>query len=44
MPCADDRHRIANTMQEEGSKAFLRGRFKRAGWNDAYLAALLALC
>jgi predicted transposase YbfD/YdcC len=29
------RHMALNVMQEEGSKGSLRGKFKRAGWNDA---------
>jgi hypothetical protein len=31
-----------NVMQKEGSKGSLRGKFKRAGWDDAYLRKLLA--
>jgi hypothetical protein len=30
-------------MQKDPSKGSLRGKFKRAGWNDAYLAKLLAM-
>jgi predicted transposase YbfD/YdcC len=37
------RHLAPNAMQKEGSKGSLRGKFKRAGWNDAYLTRLLAL-
>lgn len=37
------RHMAVNVMQKENSKGSLRGKFKRAGWNDAYLAKLLAL-
>ena len=37
------RHLVINTMQKEGSKGSLRGKFKRAAWNDAYLSRLLAL-
>jgi predicted transposase YbfD/YdcC len=37
------RHMAINAMQKEGSKGSLRGKFKRAGWNDAYLTRLLAL-
>jgi predicted transposase YbfD/YdcC len=37
------RHMAINAMQKEGSKGSLRGRFKRAGWNDAYLTRLLAI-
>jgi hypothetical protein len=32
-----------NVMQMDGSKGSLRGKFKRAAWNDAYLTKLLAL-
>jgi hypothetical protein len=32
-----------NLMQKETSKGSLRGKFKRAGWDDTYLAKLLAL-
>jgi hypothetical protein len=32
-----------NVMQKETSKGSLRGKFKRAGWDDAYLTTLLAL-
>jgi predicted transposase YbfD/YdcC len=37
------RHMALNAMQKEGSKGSLRGKFKRAGWDDAYLIRLLAL-
>jgi predicted transposase YbfD/YdcC len=37
------RHMALNAMHKEGSKGSLRGKFKRAGWNDAYLTRLLAL-
>jgi hypothetical protein len=37
------RHMALNAMQKEGSKGSLRGKFKRAGWNEAYLSCLLAL-
>ncbi len=37
------RHMALNVMQKDGSKGSLRGKFKRAGWNDAYLTKLLAL-
>jgi predicted transposase YbfD/YdcC len=37
------RHLAINAMQKEGSKGSLRGKFKRAGWNDPYLNRLLAL-
>jgi predicted transposase YbfD/YdcC len=35
------RHMALNVMQKEGSKGSLRGKFKRAGWDDAYLRQLL---
>ncbi len=37
------RHMAINVMQKETSKGSLRGKFKRAGWDDAYLTTLLAL-
>jgi predicted transposase YbfD/YdcC len=37
------RHMALNVMQKEGGKGSLRGKFKRAGWDDAYLARLLTL-
>ena len=37
------RHMALNVMQKDGSKGSLRSKFKRAGWNDAYLTKLLAL-
>jgi len=36
------RHMAMNAMQKEGSKVSLRGKIKLAGWNDAFLAKLLA--
>jgi len=30
-------------MKKEGSKGSLRGKFKRAGWDDAFLVRLLEL-
>jgi predicted transposase YbfD/YdcC len=36
------RHMAMNVMQKEKSKGSLRGKFKRAGWDDAYLRQLLA--
>jgi predicted transposase YbfD/YdcC len=36
------RHMALNVMQKEASKGSLRGKFKRAGWDDAYLRQLLA--
>jgi hypothetical protein len=32
-----------NVLQKDPTKGSLRGKFKRAGWNDAYLTSLLAL-
>jgi len=32
-----------NAMQKEGSKGSLRGKFKRAGWDDNYLIRLLEM-
>ena len=37
------RHMALNVMQKEPSKGSLRGKFKRAGWDDAYLTKILAL-
>jgi len=37
------RHMALNFMQKDGAKGSLRGKFKRAGWEDAYLARLLTL-
>jgi len=38
------RHMALNVMQKENAtKGSLRGKFKRAGWDDAYLTKLLAL-
>ena len=31
------RHVAINAMQKEGSKGSLRGKFKRAGWDHAFL-------
>jgi predicted transposase YbfD/YdcC len=38
------RHMALNAMQKEGSKGSLRGKIKRAGWEEAYLSKLLAQC
>ena len=32
-----------NVMQKDGEKGSLRGKIKRAGWDEAYLARLLTL-
>ena len=37
------RHMAINAMQKEGSKGSLRGKFKRAAWDDGYLYRLLEL-
>ena len=37
------RHMAINVMQKDASKGSLRGKFKRAGWNDRYMSSLLAL-
>jgi len=42
-PLAVLRHMALNAMQKEGSKGSTRGKFKRAGWDDAYLIRLLEM-
>jgi predicted transposase YbfD/YdcC len=37
------RHMALNAMQKEGSKGSTRGKFKRAGWDEAYLIRLLEM-
>ena len=37
------RHMAINAMQKQGSKGSLRGKFKRAGWDDDFLYRLLEL-
>jgi predicted transposase YbfD/YdcC len=37
------RHMAINVMQKDPTKGSLRGKFKRAAWNDTYLTSLLAL-
>ena len=37
------RHMALNAMQKQGSKGSLRGKFKRAGWDDSFLTSLLAI-
>ena len=37
------RHMALNVMQKDATKGSLRGKFKRAGWNEGYLTSLLAL-
>ena len=37
------RHMAIDIMQKEGSKIPLKGKFQKAGWNNAYLARLLSL-
>jgi len=34
---------VINAMQKEGSKGSLRGKFKRAGWDDRFLSRLLEM-
>ena len=36
------RRRALNACKLEGSKGSMRGKLKRAGWNDDFLARLLA--
>ena len=37
------RHMALNVLQKDKTKTSLRGKIKRAGWDDAYLASLVAL-
>ncbi|CCV09061.1 hypothetical protein MESS2_810035 [Mesorhizobium metallidurans STM 2683] len=37
------RHMAINVMQKDPTKGSLHGKFKRAAWDDTYLAQLLAL-
>ena len=37
------RHMALNVIQKEGSKGTLRGKLKRAAWDESYLRTLLAL-
>jgi predicted transposase YbfD/YdcC len=37
------RHMAINVMQKNGDKDALRGKFQKAGWDNAYLSRLLAL-
>jgi predicted transposase YbfD/YdcC len=37
------RHMALNVMRKDATKGSLRGKFKRAGWDDAYLTKLIAL-
>ena len=37
------RHMALNVMQKDTTKGSFRGKFKRAGWNDAYLTKLISL-
>ena len=37
------RHMALNVMQTDPTKSSLRGKLKRAGWDEAYLASLIAL-
>jgi len=38
------RHMVLNLMQKDKAKGSLRGKFKRAGWDEAYLSSLIAPC
>ena len=37
------RHMAMNVMQKDGGKVSLRGKIKKAGWDDAYLSRLLTM-
>jgi predicted transposase YbfD/YdcC len=37
------RHMALNVMQRDPTKGSLRGKIKRAGWDDRYLKTFLAL-
>lgn len=37
------RHMALNVLQKDPTKGSLRGKFKRAGWNEAYMVSLIAL-
>jgi len=37
------RHMTLNVLKKDSEKASLRGKIKRAGWDEAYLARLLTL-
>ena len=37
------RHMALNVMQKDKTKGSLRGKFKKAGWDETYLSKLLAL-
>lgn len=37
------RHMAINAMRKEGSKGSVRGKFKRAGWDDDFLYRLLEM-
>jgi hypothetical protein len=36
-------HMALNVMQKDTTKGWLRGKIMRAGWDDRYMARLLAL-
>lgn len=38
------RHMALNILQQDTAKRSIRVKIKRAGWNNDYLATLLALC
>ena len=37
------RHMVINAMQKEVSKGSMRGKLKRAGWDDRFLFSLLEM-
>lgn len=37
------RHMALNIVQKDGEKGSLRGKIKKAGWDEAYLVRLLSL-
>ena len=37
------RHMVLNVMQKDPTKESLRGKLKRAAWDDAYLMSLLTM-
>ena len=37
------RHMALNVMQKDGSKESLKGKFQRAGWDNAFLSRLISL-
>ncbi len=37
-------HMVLNLMQKDKAKGSLRGKFKRAAWDEGYLSSLIAPC